>query len=301
MDAGADDRIGVIDYWCNLFTPEVGEAWRKVISKEVPWDMEDLISYAFVEPEEFIKRLDAAGVERVLIPATQIALGGYVGTPFSGASDREELTGKLERSVQRVAELADEHPGRFHGMCGINPNLRMDGVRVLEEAVRDHGFVGAHLHPYGWDRPLDDRDYYPFYAKCAELEVPVVMQAGHSAEIMPSAHGKPITIDLPAIYFPQTKFVLAHTGWPWVEEAIAMAWKHPNVYLGTSAHRPKYWDRSLIHFINTRGKRKVLFGTDYPVVMHEQALEEIDKLNLRPEPKRGFLHDNAAEVFGFAE
>jgi predicted TIM-barrel fold metal-dependent hydrolase len=130
-----------------------------------------------------------------------------------------------------------------------------------------------------------------------ELDVPVVMQVGHSAEFMPSELARPMYIDDIALYFPELRIVGAHTGWPWLEEMIAMAWKHPNVYLGTSAHAPKYWDKSMIAFLNTRGKGKVLWATDWPVLLHKESLEQVEELNLREDAKVQLLREAAIRVF----
>jgi predicted TIM-barrel fold metal-dependent hydrolase len=78
---------------------------------------------------------------------------------------------------------------------------------------------------------------------------------------------------------------------------IALAWKHANVYIGTSAHRPKYLDPALVRFANSRGRGKVLFGTDWPVVDHADALAEIDGLDLRDEARTLFRGDAARKVF----
>lgn len=79
-----------------------------------------------------------------------------------------------------------------------------------------------------------------------------------------------------------------------------MAWKHQNVYISTSAHLPKYWDKSLVHFLNSRGMGKVMFGTDFPVLTQAQSLAEVEKLDLKPEARKALLHDTAAKVFGLA-
>ena len=98
--------------------------------------------------------------------------------------------------------------------------------------------------------------WYPFFTKCCELDVPVVVQIGHSGGIHNSSYARPVLVDDVACDLPELKFVASHTGWPWVEELIAAAWKHPNVYIGTAAHMPKYWDPSLVRFINTRGRTR---------------------------------------------
>jgi len=277
---------GVIDYWCNLFTPAGIESWFRNQPELLEvfrwWRLEDhLVGYP---PAAFLELLDAAGVERVLIPAARMR----------SFRTREPI---WQVPVREVAELVETAPDRFGGLYGIDPGLRMAGVRELEDAVRRQGFLGAHLHPYGFGLPLNDAAYYPFYAKCVELDVPLVVQVGHSAEAMPNALGRPLLLDDVALYFPELRIVAAHTGWPWVEELIALAWKHPNVYIGTSAHAPRYWDPALVRFLNSRGMGKVLFGTDYPVLRHAEALAQVDALGLKEEARAWLLRETARKVF----
>lgn len=152
------------------------------------------------------------------------------------------------------------------------------------------------MHPYGF-APFNDRVWYPFFSACEDLGIPVLSQIGHSGELLPSSYGRPLLIDNVALDFPDLKIVACHTGWPWVEELIAMAWKHPNVYIGTTAHLPRYWDPSLVRFINTRGQDKVMWGTDWPITTPERNLPQVEELNLREVPKRKLLRDNALRIF----
>ena len=78
-----------------------------------------------------------------------------------------------------------------------------------------------------------------------------------------------------------------------------MAWKHPNVFLGTSAYAPKYWPEALVRFINSRGQDKVMWGTDFPLIDHAESLEQIEALGLRDSSKAKLLYENAARVFHF--
>jgi predicted TIM-barrel fold metal-dependent hydrolase len=128
-----------------------------------------------------------------------------------------------------------------------------------------------------------------------------MMQVGHNLiyqrdRRLPSV-GRPIALDPVAIDFPDLKLLGIHIGVPWTDEMISMAWKHENVYIGGDAYAPKYWPESLVHYINTYGSHKVLFGTDWPVIDPERAMREIDELNFRPEAKRNMLRENALRVF----
>ena len=277
---------GAIDYWCNLFTPEgIDKCFVQPDELREAFEWLNISHHlkGFDVPS-FLKVLDAAGVDKVMVPAAQMA-----------AFDSKQLIWDL--SAAEIAAVCVQAPHRVHGLAGVNPWKRMDGVRAVEHAVKEHGFVGAHIHPYGFDLPVNDAAYYPFYAKCVELDIPVVIQIGHTAEYMPSDVARPLLLDRVALYFPELKIVAAHTGWPWVEELVAMAWKHANLYIGTSAHAPKYWDKKLLQFINSRGRTKVLYGSDFPVLLHGESIGQINELGLRDGSKQALLRDNAARIF----
>jgi predicted TIM-barrel fold metal-dependent hydrolase len=109
--------------------------------------------------------------------------------------------------------------------------------------------------------------------------------------------GRPINLDAVACDFPELKLIGIHVGIPWTEEMIAMAWKHPNVYIGCDAHSPKYWPASFVHYINTFGQDKVIFGTDFPILDFQKTLQQIDDLQLRPVSKQKLLRDNAIAIY----
>ena len=102
---------------------------------------------------------------------------------------------------------------------------------------------------------------------------------------------------LPALYFRDVRFVLSHTGWPWVDEALAMATKFSNVYLGTATWPPARWGQALLDFARGPGRRKLLFGTGFPVVGHAQGAAQLAKLGLEPAALQQLVADNARSVF----
>jgi len=180
------------------------------------------------------------------------------------------------------------------------------GAKVTQKSGGDGGFTFAQLPVGTYEVTVTQTNFKEFTETgvlvhtSTPTEVPVVMQVGHSAERMPSEMGRPIHVDDIALDFPDLTIVGAHTGWPWVEEMIALAWKHRNVYIGTSAHHPKYLDRSLVAFANSRGKGKVMWGTDYPVMDYRDALTAIDGLGLKDDAKALFVGDAARSVFKLA-
>jgi len=109
--------------------------------------------------------------------------------------------------------------------------------------------------------------------------------------------GRPICLDQVAIDFPELRLIGIHIGIPWTDEMISMCWKHENVFAAGDAYAPKYWPEAFVHYANTYGKEKILFGTDWPVIDPERAVREVGELNLRPEAKRLLMRDNALRVF----
>lgn len=281
-----NDTMDVVDVWVNPFTDD---AVRRMADSAID-DIADLVSDdelyrgAGQTPAEFVERMDTHGVDTALIPALK----------FDGRTSPRDGVHLSERSV---ADICSEAPDRLRGLVGIDPFDGMEGVRRIEEYVADHDFVGAHLVPHGFDLETNHRRYYPFYAKCAELGVPVMIQIGHTAVRMPNDPGRPEYIDDIALEFPELEIVAANIGWPWTSEAIALAWTHPNVSIATTGHAPQHWEREFVDFIRSRGKDSVIWGTSYPTLDLEGTLSSVSDLNLGPEIERKLLSDNARRVF----
>ena len=240
-----------------------------------------------VSIDDYIGMKDRAGIERSLLIAVR-------------AGD-QRVRGSFEIPYDQVAAVCRKYPERFSGLAGIDPYRGMDGVRELEYAVKELGFVGAHLYPHWIELAPDHAKYYPYYAKCCELDIPIMMQVGHnlvySRERRLPSVGRPITLDQVAIDFPDLKLIGIHIGIPWTDEMISMAWKHENVYIGSDAYAPKYWPDSFVHYLKTYGQDKVLFGTDWPVISPERAMDEIKQLEISPSVMEKFLNTNAKRIF----
>lgn len=118
--------------------------------------------------------------------------------------------------------------------------------------------------------------------------------------MQPSETGRPTPyIDQIALDFPELSIVCGHVGYPWTEEVIAVARKHANVRIDTSAYTSARLPQELLAFLRTRtGSHSVLFGTNYPMISHEHALADLDDLGLDAETCQRYLHENAARVFG---
>ena len=282
---------GIIDIVVNLYTPQEVELGQTGLDEEFKKQvrMPEKMRSGVTIPD-YIKKMDQAGIERSLLIAVR---AGDIRVPES-----------FEVPYESVHSVCKEYPERFSGLAGIDPFRGMQGLRELENAVNDMGFVGAHLYPHWCELPPNHRKYYPYYAKCSELGIPIMMQVGHNLVYsrkrrLPSV-GRPIYLDQVAIDFPELKLIGIHIGIPWTEEMISMCWKHENVYTAGDAYAPKYWPESYVHYANSYGQKKVLFGTDWPVIDPIRAVKEFNQLNFRESASQRILRENALEVFNLS-
>ena len=281
--------VDVVDTLSNAFTTDRRSLWDGAIAStgvqvKVRRDETD----SFTDAEQMVARMDEVGV------ATTLLITGDTGRhALADPFDFEHLVARWEETEQ----LVDRWPGRFAALALVDPERGMQGVRALRTRLDALWVVGCYVHTHSWDRRLDHADYYPYYAACADAGVPVAAQTGTSGGLMASECGRPISIDRPALYFRDTPFVLSHLGWPWSDEAIAMALKFPNVYLGTGAYPPRHWPAAVHDFLRGPGRTKMMFATNFPTVGHRHALAQVAELGLPAEVETALLGGTARTVF----
>lgn len=284
----AVDGYGAIDIVVNVHTP------RAFAEKRIPTDDDFRAKVRLKSPyrrgiatEDYLAKMDRAGVERSFLIA--VRCGDL------------RMRGSTEIPYEWVAEICAKYPHRFSGIAGLDPTRGIAGLKELEVAVRQYGFVGAHFYPHWFNEAPDSAVWYPYYARCAELDIPVMMQVGHCLVYqkdrrLPSI-GRPMSLDRVAIHFPELKLLGIHLGYPWTDEMISVCWKHPNVYMAGDAYAPKHWPAQAVHYANTYGQNKFLFGTDWAVVDPERAMKDMHELNFRAGPLKKILRNNAIDLF----
>jgi uncharacterized protein len=203
-------------------------------------------------------------------------------------------------SNDEVAGWVAAHPDRFGALAAVDLHRPMVAVRELRRCVTELGFYGLRVIPWLWELAPTDRRYYPLFAACVDLGVPFFTQVGHTGPLRPSETGRPIPyIDQVAIDFPELVIVAGHIGYPWTEEMVAVCRKHANVYIDTSAYAVRRYPPELVAYLRSRGgRRKVLFGTNYPMLTPERALEGLEELGLDDETRALFLGGNAQRLLG---
>lgn len=275
----------MIDCLYPLLMKEWKDSW--VNATNSPGELKCQVEAAWGEGvdsgDALIAAMDEAGVETVL--ATDLLAWSY----RRQARFAKDMT-------ETIASLTERFPGRVYGLADYDPFDIKGSLEKLEQDVTERNYKGVYLHIYGYDIPLDHRKLYPLYALCERLDLPVSMQVGHVLEAMPSEHGRPIQLDRIACDFPSLTIVGTHTGWPWVEEMLAVTTKWPNVFLNVSAWLPKYFSPALVQFMRSRtGAEKVLFGSNG--LSWERYRDGFEKLELRPDTLEKILYENPKRVF----
>src|SRR4030095_6637540 len=232
----------IIDAWAQHPTPafwshEMFSSIRRWIRlKEIPPE---------IPLEKTIEEMDLGHIDKALICAWWTPQGPLL-------------------SNDEVAEAVKKYPDRFVGMAAVNLHRPREAVQELRRCVRKLGFKALRIIPGLWNLPPNHRYYYPLYAECVELGIPVFLQVGHTGPMCPSEPGRPIPyLDEVALDFPELTIVGGHIGYPWTQEMLALATKYTNVFIDTSAYKPSVYPPELIHFLKHHGRKKVLFGTNF--------------------------------------
>lgn len=295
--------IPVIDMWAPIVPsheimhhvaenfPPVQLGYLRVFQKRKP-DLEAYREAALAmacDDDMVLAALDAANINKALI------------TGFDEAS----TAGSTFVTNESVAAIAERHPDRFIPFAGVDIMLGTDALRALDYWIHERGFKGLSLRPFMIGLPASDRHYFPFYAKCVELGIPLSIHASANwTESRPSDLGNPRHFDEVACAFPDLTMILSHAGYPWVLEACLLAWKHPNVYLELGAHRPKYfaapgagWE-PLLRYGQSTIQDKILYGTGAFLINRRPAdlLGEFHALPLKDDIKEKWLYKNAAAL-----
>ncbi len=192
--------------------------------------------------------------------------------------------------------------------ASVDPHDGADAVALLRDLAAA-GARGLKLHPSLQAFQPDDRRYYPLYEAAAELGLPIVSHTGQTGigAGLPGGRGiklrysDPMLLDDVAADFPSLTVILAHPSVPWQDSAISMATHKANVFIDLSGWSPKYFAPQLVRAINGPIRRKVLFGSDFPVITPDRWLADFAALDIKPEVRPLVRKDNAARLLGLGE
>ena len=267
-----DSAAPVIDAWINVNMAELGRpSWLVAVEQDYFKRGEDFFRNNTLD--EIVDSMDRLGIEKAI------------------------LTTDAEQPSPHVLSFPNARPDRFALGVQLDPRRLMKATRALASMVASQPVVLARITPFYLDLAPEDRVYYPIYAKCVELALPLTINTGIPGPPAPAACQHPIHLDRVCLDFPELVLVMAHGADPWWNVAIRLMLKYRNLYLKTSAYAPQYFPPELLHFMNTRGQHKVIFASDHPALSMERALGEARALDLRPGVLEQFVYQNAQRVF----
>ncbi len=239
------------------------------------------------DPAGFLLALmDDAGVDKALLTA-----------------EDAETTFNMVTPNETVYEFVMSNPERFLFMGAVDPHKGMKAVRQIEHLAENMNMKCLCLEPWLHKINSNDKLYYPLYAKCVELDMPIWIHTSlNFVPTLPMDFGRPIYLDEVAGHFPELKIIAGHGGWPWVPEMMAVLWRHENVYTDIAAINPRYlaadgsgWD-TLMRYGNTILKEKILFATAWPAQDFKTGVKEVMALPLKDEVKALWLGGNAKRL-----
>ncbi|WP_328457592.1 4-hydroxyphenyl-beta-ketoacyl-CoA hydrolase [Amycolatopsis sp. NBC_00438] len=217
-------------------------------------------------------------------------------------------TGHPALSSEEIADAAAEHPDVLIPFGSVDPHSGKAAVHRARRLVAEHGVRGFKFHPSLQGFEPNDPRFYPLYEAIGELGVPALFHTGQTGigAGLPGGRGiklrysNPMLLDDVAADFPHLTIILAHPSVPWQDEAISVATHKANVYIDLSGWSPKYFPPQLVRAANTLLKRKVLFGSDFPVITPDRWLADFAELDIKDEVRPMILKDNAIRLLGLS-
>ena len=230
---------------------------------------------------------------------------GDVGRAVIYTEDYHTSLGVKSASNDDVAEYVARHPDRLLGLGGVDP-WKDDAVRETHRLVNDLGLRGVVISPFKQRLQPASARMSRVFSACEQLGIPVFLHTGINWWVDTTYEiGHPRHIDEVAASFPDLKIVCLHAAWPWVNDMMMVAWRHANVYLDISAHRPAHmgigesgWG-PLLYWGNRMLSDRVLFGSTWTLMGRRpsELADEVRQLPLKEEVIEKWLHGNAEQLF----
>jgi hypothetical protein len=235
--------------------------------------------------EQWWKELDAAGVD------VAVSNGRYAAGDPTMSMDNSTL-----------ADLQKQYKGRFVGLAAINLDQPIEKtVSDLEQAIKQGGLRGANLEPgyrtkNGGATTIDNADFYPIFETMTALDFPLMVQTGAFAGLESFGPNNDMSLfDAVKVKFPKLKIILAHGGYPSIQEALALALKHPNVFICPDVYM--FWPGGQLYQQNVELlPDQFIYGSAYPFGNADITIAQTLKLPVSKPTMKSYLYDNAAKL-----
>ena len=221
--------------------------------------------------------------------------------------DCQKTHGSKMPSNDEVASLVRQRGKELIGFASVDPDLKQAALVELKRAKEALGLRGLKLNPALQEFDPSGPAALEVFEEAERMDWPVFVHTGLTFSNHYSIqHNQPLTYDDIARKHPKLRICLAHMGWPWVWDAVAVAIRNPNVYLdtaGTYVGTPMEHVRQLSSTFSSRLIENVLseqlmFGSDYPRIEMNKMFEAVAELPIRRETLEAVLGGNALRFLG---
>lgn len=220
--------------------------------------------------------------------------------------DAETQLGHSPLSSAEIAEGAQRNNDVLIPFGSVDPR-RPDAVERVRRLVDDHGVRGFKFHPTVQGFDPSDEAHFALYETLQDAGVVALFHTGQTGigAGLPGGRGlllglsNPMLLDPVAARFPDLQIIMAHPSVPWQDEALSVATHKHNTWVDLSGWSPKYFPEALVRAANSYLKKRVLFGSDFPLLTPDRWMRDAETAGaLKPEVMPGILKDNAARLLG---
>jgi predicted TIM-barrel fold metal-dependent hydrolase len=237
-------------------------------------------------------------------PAVALADDDVLRLSLEAMERNNIVLGFLSDPLEQVYRWVNAAPDRFIAspLVWDPDDVDIDDLRQEYEAgkLRGMGELATQYRGYAPNDPALD----PLFALAVEFDVPVLIHTEGIAGGSPAfriADGHPELLQEVLIEHPQLRLYMENAGFPFLEEAISLMYRYPNVYADLSTITwiiPREVFYNYFEGLMDAGLgKRLMFGSDQ-MYWPESIDLAIDAIELAPflseEQKRDIFYNNAA-------
>jgi len=221
---------------------------------------------------------------------------------------------EAEISNDAVADYVRSNADRMIGFAGIEPGRPKEAIAEIARARDELRLSGVAVSPAAQGFHPTDSQAMLVYAEAVERSMPIIFHTGPAITVATKLeYARPVLLDEVARELPDGRILIAHMGYPWMNETILLLAKHPNVYAEVSwlVHQPWQAYQAMLSAYQYGVTDKLLFGSGFPRATASQCIESLYSVNhlvhgtslptIPREALRGIVERDALSLLGIAQ
>ncbi len=277
----------IIDAHTHIFSPAVIADRSRYTARDPFFD------YLYSNPKarlvgaaELIAALDADGIDRAVI-------AGWAWQAQAMCVEQNTW----------LMQVARQYPTRVIALATVQPNAGDAAIRELRRCV-EGGMIGlGEMNADGQGFDLTGENFMNLARAAVELRAPILLHTNEPVGHVYPGKGKLPLADIYALIkqLPALRLVLAHWGGglPFYELMPEVRAAAQNVFYDTAASPLLYAPQIFRAVADLVGARKILFGTDFPLITYpKRQTEPGSALFLADVRAAGFTPAELAQILG---